>query len=87
MVLEGATFSHERGDIDVYRGACGAIWAPARERGANFRYLGASLMPMTMGWRPCAIELRLMKVMGRLHRRTVELHCGTRVIRKVMVLR
>ena len=44
-----ATFSHERGAIDVHRRACGAVWAPARERGAHLRHLGTSLMPMTYG--------------------------------------
>ena len=50
MELEGATFSHEKGTLDVYRSACGAIYVhicPARERGAHLRHLGASLMPMT----------------------------------------
>ena len=33
------------GGLNVHRGACGAIWAPARERGAHLRHLGVSLMP------------------------------------------
>ena len=50
MVLElGTTFSHERSALDVHRGACGAICAPARERGVHSRHLGASLMAMTYG--------------------------------------
>ena len=64
----------------------------------DLRHLGASLMPMTYPvnlLRDCAPDTlcihygapmckRLMKAMGR---RTVEPHCGIRVIRKVMVLR
>ena len=72
-------FSDERGAL--VGGA--PPWTPARERGTHLRHLGASLMPMTYYGAPMCI----MKAMGRLHRRTVEKHCGIRVIRKVMALR
>ena len=62
----------KRGALDVHRGACGAIWAPAREREAHCRgNLGVSDAYDILG-RPGAKEWRLMKAMGRLHRRTVD---------------
>ena len=92
MALEKGDFFPREGRpwLDVHRGACGAIWASAHERGAHLRHLRASLITdaYDLLWgRPCAKEGRLMKAMGRLNRRTVEPHCGARVIRKVMVLR
>ena len=84
-MLEGATFSHERGAL-AHWGACGVIWAPARE--ISFEASRMVSDAYVLLWRrPRAKEGCLMKAMGRLHRRTVEPHCGIRVIRKVMVLR
>ena len=45
-VHRGASM-RKKAALDVHRFACGAIWAPARERGAHLRHLGASLMPVS----------------------------------------
>ena len=88
----GATFSHERGAIDVTMSIGAPVWLylpPSRERGKRgaFEAFRSVSDAYDLWGRPCAKEGRIMKVMGRLHRRIVELHCVIRVIRKVMVLR
>ena len=61
-------------------GAC------TRKRGAFEEFRSVSDAYDLWG-RPYAKEGRRIKAMGRLHRRTVEPHCGIMVIRKVMLLR
>ena len=67
--------------VGLHMGAC------TRKRGVFEAFRSVADTYDLLWGSPCAKEGRLMKAMVRLHRRTVEPHCGIRVIRKVMVLR
>ena len=92
MVLEGGDFPMRGAPLGPIRkrGRLCGLWSHmgdcARKRGAFDAYRSVSYAYDPWG-RPCAKEGRLMKAMGRLHRRTVELPCGIKVTRKVMALR
>ena len=64
--------------IDVY--SCGAIMGTCARKRGTFEAFRSVSDAYNLWGRPCAKE-------GRLHRCTVEPHCGITVIGKVTVLR
>ena len=79
MVLERNDFSHERGAIDVRRGASvGPNGRLHAKKGAFEAFRSVSDSYDLYGG--AHVQKREIKAMGRPHRRTVGPHCDIRVI-------